>query len=270
MSPDDAQQDSPIEAYLDGLLVDLSAEPPRRARHLLAEAEGHLRDAAEASARTGMSQAEAEADAVARFGPSAALARAERDRRVTPLGVLARQAVTSAWFLGALGAIAVGLSGVVAAVLGAIGGKTFLADVPNRALTASDCSRWLSIYPHAASCHQAAISDWAAETVYYRLAAGLLGAVAMAVFVVARRGMRRRGRWAALPATVVDTVAATLFGASGAWLLLLGADAVVVSSGHGAGQWLSAAPVALGAAAVFAVRLLRDLRSPADAAVAPA
>jgi hypothetical protein len=39
-------------------------------------------------------------------------------------------------------------------------------------------------------------------------------------------------------------------------------DAVVVASGHGAGQWLSAAPVALGLAAVFALRLIRDLRAP--------
>jgi hypothetical protein len=254
-------RNSPIEAYLDGLLVDLRAEPPRQARHLLAEAEAHLRDAAEASA--GMSQVDAEADAVARFGPSAGLARAERDRRITPLGTLVRQGLASAWFLGALGAIAVGLSGVVAAILGAIGGKSFIAGFPGRALTPSDCARWLSIYPHAASCHQAAISDWAAETVYYRIALGLLGGVAMAVFVVARRRMQRRDRWAVLPTTVVDTVAATLFGASGAWLVVLGADAVVVSSGHGAGQWLSAAPIALAAAAVFGVRLLRDLRSPA-------
>ena len=40
----------------------------------------------------------------------------------------------------------------------------------------------------------------------------------------------------------------------------LGVDALIVSSGHGAGQWLSAAPVALAAGLGFGLRLLRDIR----------
>jgi hypothetical protein len=45
------------------------------------------------------------------------------------------------------------------------------------------------------------------------------------------------------------------------WTLGLGVDAIAVTSGHGSGRWLSAAPVALSAAAVFGLRLLRNLRS---------
>lgn len=36
----------------------------------------------------------------------------------------------------------------------------------------------------------------------------------------------------------------------------------VVSSGHASGQWLSAAPVALGLAVVFGLRLAHELRQP--------
>lgn len=60
---------------------------------------------------------------------------------------------------------------------------------------------------------------------------------------------------------MVNTIATTIFGVSGVWLAGLGTDAWVVSSGHGSGQWLSAAPVALVAAAVYGARLLRDLRA---------
>jgi hypothetical protein len=260
-SDEHVDNESPVEAYLDRLLVELRAERPRQARHLLAEAEAHLRDATQEAVDAGMTLADAEAAAVARFGPAAALAEAERARQRTPFGTLVRQGVMSAWFLGAFGATAVGVSGLIAAVLRAVGGERFVADVvPGRVLTASDCARWLAISPRAASCRAAAISDWAAETVYYRIALGILGALAMVAFVVARRRLGRVGAWTSLPAPVVDTVAVTLFGLSGVWLLVQGLDAVVVRSGHGAGQWLSAAPVALAAAAVFAVRLLGDLR----------
>jgi len=252
--------DSPIEAYLDRLLLELRSQPPRHVRQLLAETEAHLRDTADAAVAGGMSRADAEADAVERFGPAPVIAQAERERSRTPLATIARQCLASGWFLGAVGALAVGVSGLVAALLGAIGGSRFLADNPGRLLSASDCARWLGADPGALSCHQAAVADWAAETVYYRLAAGLFGAVALAVFIVARRRLGRLGHWTVLPAAVVDTIALTLFGAAGAVLLAMGVSTVVVSSGHGAGQWLSAAPVALAAAAVFGWRLLRDLR----------
>jgi hypothetical protein len=60
---------------------------------------------------------------------------------------------------------------------------------------------------------------------------------------------------------VSNTAAVTLFGAAGLWTVALGVDALVVSSGRGPGQWISAAVVAVGAAAIFGRRLLRDLRS---------
>ena len=56
---------------------------------------------------------------------------------------------------------------------------------------------------------------------------------------------------------VSDTIAVTAFGAAGVWTLGMGIDAIVQSSAGGSGQWLSAAPIALVAATVYAVRLVR-------------
>lgn len=256
---DDA--DSPIEGYLDCLLTELLPGSPRHVRHLLAETEAHLRDAAADAASRGLTDSEAEREAVELFGPAAQLAGEERRRRPTPLRALARQFLSSGLLLGAVGGLAVGASGVLAAGLWVVGGSRFIIDVaPGRTLAASDCARWLAGYPRAHSCAQAAIADWAYETVGYRLVVGVLGAVAMMMFVALRRRWTRAHRWTALPSTVVDTLATTLFGLSGVWLLGLGIDAVVVNAGHGAGQWLSAAPVAMMMTAVFCMRLVHDLR----------
>jgi hypothetical protein len=259
-----------VEDYLDQLLVKLVPGAPREIRRLMAEAEAHLRDATEEAVARGLTVAEAEQEAVRRFGPAAELAAKERQRRSTPLVMLARQCLTSGLFLGAVGGIAVGVSGLVAGVLRAVGGPRFIVDVaPARTLSASDCARWLAISPAAHSCQQAAVWDWANETVFYRLGVGLLGLVAMTVFVGLRRRWHRTNHWAMLPSTVVDTVAVTLFGLSGVWLLGLGVDAVVIESGHGAGQWLSAAPVAIVMGGGFALRLLRTLRQAPHPGFAP-
>ncbi len=259
--------DDPIEAYLDGMFAGLRSAPPRDARRLLTETEAHLRDAAAEEVRRGSPPIEAETLAVARFGPSPQVVREELHRHHAPWPVMVQAIVASAWFLGAIGAIAVGVSGVVAAGLRTLGGAAFIADTrPTGTLSASDCARWLSLYPGAHSCHQAAVADWAVETVYYRLALGALGVLALAAFVVVKRRWTRTGGWTTLPTTVVDTIAVTAFGAGGVWLAGLGVDAVLVASGHGAGQWLSAAPVALAAAAAFGVRLLRDVQGDPRAA----
>jgi hypothetical protein len=96
--------------------------------------------------------------------------------------------------------------------------------------------------------------------IWYRLALGLLGALALTGFVLARRRSSRVHGWTLLPPAVIDTIAATLFCVGGVWTLGLGIDAIAVSSGDGSGQWLSAAVVALIAAGGFGARLICDLR----------
>jgi hypothetical protein len=247
--------DSPIEDYLDRLLVDAPG-PPREVRALLAESEAHLRDATSEGVAAGLPLEAAEQQAVSKFGTVRAVTTAEARRQTLPLPAVARQVAASGLLLGAVGGLAVGVSGIVTAILGAIGGSTFIVRISHSTrLAPSDCARWLANDPGARSCYQAALSDWAGEVVGFRLVAGVLGAVALAAYFAARRRYARE----LLPRAVVDTIALTVFGASGVWMLGLGVDWLVVG-GNGAGQWLGAAPVALALAGFYGLRLLGDVR----------
>ncbi len=254
-------RDDAIERYLDDLFVELRGTSPRDARALLNETESHLYDAAEEAERAGMGPTEASLEAVRRFGSANQLARRDRKRAGTDL---IRGLIVSGWVLGALGALAIGISGLLAGLMRVAGATNeFLAgDNATANLAPSDCARWLRSYPDAHSCVRAALDDWASETVGYRVVFGMLGLIAIGLFLLARSRWSPARRWLGLPPAVANTIATTLFGISGVWLAGLGIDALIVSSGHGAGQWLSAAPVALAGAVVFGFRLLRGL-SPA-------
>lgn len=258
--------DSPIETYLDQLFRELNHESPRALRDLLRETEAHLRDAAEAAMAHGLDARAAEELAVRRFGPAGSLAAAERARLRTPLRRLAEQTLASAVLLGGIAALVIGVSGAVAALIRAVGGERILVHDPSSALTPTRCASWLRAIPGAGSCRSAALADWADEVVYYRLAAGLLGVVALAAYALWRRRGGGRGRGELLlPTAIRDTIAVTLFTAAGLWTTGLGIDAVVASNGTGSGQWLSAAPLCLAAAAIFGYRLVRGLREPSRA-----
>jgi hypothetical protein len=252
----------PIDAYLDELVTRLSTRRPRQLRSLVAEAEAHLRDDADTRVATGSTRDDAERAAVARFGPADLVAGAERATWRAPLSVIAQQFVGSALLLGGIGAIAVGISGAVALVVRVLSSARFLVDTPTAAvLTPSNCARWLGSHGAVSpgpGCRNAAISDWVSEVIGYRLAAGMLGVLVVLLVELVRR---RRGLLL-LPPQVSDTIGAAAFAAAGVWLLATGIDAIVVSHGDGAGQWISAAPVALAAAAVFALRLIRELQNP--------
>jgi hypothetical protein len=252
--------DSPVERYLDDLFDNLRAAPSRDARSLLAEAEAHLHDLVADGQREGMTPAVAEADAVSRFGEARLLAHRDRDRLHS--GLATRIAIT-AWALASIGAIAVGVSGLLAGLLRLAGvSTTFLVGpAPYMTLSRSDCTRWLANYPHARSCAQAASADWAWETVAYRIVVGALGLAMLGALLLVQRH-RPQLRRARLPLVVVDTIGVIAFIGSGVWLAAMGIDALAVSSGHGAGQWLSAAPVALACGAVFGIRLVRQIEAP--------
>jgi hypothetical protein len=203
---------------------------------------------------------EAERRAVARFGTVRSVAAAEARRSSIPCAALVRQVGVSGLLLGGIGGIAVGVSGVITALLGALGGSTFIVDIsPSTHLAPSDCARWLANDPGAHSCYQAALSDWASEIVGFRLVAGAAGLVAVGAFLLVRRRGTRSQRFETLPAAVIDTIATTLFGLAGAWTLGLGIDWLVVGR-NGAGQWLGAAPAALALGGYYGFRLLRDLQ----------
>lgn len=253
--------DSPIERYLDELARLLAAGRPRDLRYLLAETEAHLHDATEAAVAAGMSHTDAEQLAVDRLGSATDLAHAELARQRPTLRIVAYRTAVSAVLLSAIGSIAVGASGAIAAIIRATGGAAAVADPNASALSPANCARWLGNDPGASSCRAAATADWAAETIFYRIALGIVGAIVLIAFAVlrGRSGMRRDS---ALPRIVVDTIGATAFALAAGWTLVLGIDALVVSSGHGWGQWLSATPVAVVGASMFGVRVIADLRAP--------
>jgi hypothetical protein len=248
--------ESPIEDYLDELTRALADRPPRELRGLLAEAEGHLHEDADTAVARGVPRRQAEAEAVARFGAASTIAAAERARARSSLAATLAQLVRQAVLLAGIGALAVGLSGALAGIVRVLGSDRTLVDIPpGQALSAADCSRWLSLSPTSADCRSAAVADWANETVFYRLAVGIVGLALLLAYAWLRRGARP----SRIITTVRDAVGLTAFGLAAIATLALGINAAV--TGTGAGQWLSATPVALAGATAFAVPLLRHLRS---------
>jgi hypothetical protein len=252
-----------IERYLDELFVALRASQPREARSLLAETEAHLRDMAGAAQRDGLDAVTAAQHAIDEYGDPVIIAVADRRRSTTPLLV---RIGLSGWQLGAVGAIAIGLSGALAGLVHVLGASDrVLATDATTHLSAVDCSRWQTLYPGATSCAQAALRDWAAETIFYRVAVGLLGIMALAALALLRRRSVRVRLARPLPATVSNTIATAAFGTAGVWLAGLGLDAIIVRSGDGAGGWLTAAPFALAAAVFYGRRLIHDIDAPVRA-----
>lgn len=249
---------TPIEDYLDELTVTLRREQPRRARHLLAEAEAHLYDTAEALLASGAGRVAAENEAVARFGAATDIAQAERRSAPLPIRTVLGQVGLSGLLLGSVGAVAVGLSGLVAWLIQLAAGREAIVDVHSGpALTSSYCARFLTNGLPTVSCRAAALDDWAFDTVAFRIALGVLGLLALAAFLLLRRTTRGRAL-GLLPGTISDTIAAGAFGVAAVATLGLGVDALAVH--QAAGQWFSAAVVAIPLAAVFGVRLLSRLR----------
>jgi hypothetical protein len=252
----------PIEEYLDALLVASAGAEPRQSRYLLAEVDAHLHDAAAEAVAAGRGVEEAERDAVRRFGPVTDVARQEAARQSLPIRALWRPIVGSALLLGGLAGAALGLSAVITAVMGSVGGSTFIVNITSHTyLAPSDCARWLSQNPSAHTCYRAALDDWAFEAVAYRAVLGLAGLGMLAVLLLLRRRWRTGGFGLELPRPFVDAIGCTVFTAVSVWLVGVGVDALIVSGGHGAGQGLGTAPPMLALALVFGLRLVQDLRN---------
>lgn len=241
----------PIEAYLDGLQQRLTGSP-REVRRMVAEAESHLYDALDAGLARGLDQAAAEQAALARFGSLADVGAAHAAERRPSWRELASGAAQQCAPLVAVGLLAIGVSGLVARLMVTVwSSTTVFADPPGTRYTASDCHYWLSIHSHAPTCNAAYIAESMADSLQARYAAGVLG-VALVVALLLWR--RRRPARPVLPAMVLPFVGLVAFGLVGLGLLALGLDDVRIADGHGAGQWLSGAVVALPVAAYYALR----------------
>ena len=226
--------DSPIEDYLDDLLRHTHADP-RSTRRLLDEAQDHLLAAADELEHTGLARPDAEAEAVRRFGAVHPLAAATRRASFAALVV---ETFRAALLLGSIGLCAVGVSGLIVAVMNALFGKSFVgADT-------------------VLSAHTASVQEVADDAVVLRVLAGLLGVVLLGIHAVWRR---HRGPGTVLPRALVDTLGAAAFAAGTVALAVACIDQAVQTGSAGVGFALSGALVALPGAVYFSARAAREL-----------
>jgi hypothetical protein len=265
--PGDGRGDA-VDRYLDQL-ADALVLRGRSVRRILAETEDHLRASAADGVRHGLPPDQAAQEAVDRFGPPATVARrfAAAENRL-PAGLLWSAGLALALVAG-IGLVAIGVSGGVAAAMGAVAGKKFVAaDAPGVVYTPQRCAEYRALVPDAATCEQAALEHHYQEVVGYRADAGVLGLLVLAGWWFVRRRRVRSGRSAALPAAYTALGGAVLFGVAALGLLGMGAMQSVFAHDSGEGQLLSGGVVALVVAAGFGLWLLRSMRAPAGPAPA--
>jgi hypothetical protein len=175
-----------------------------------------------------------------------------------PARLLARQLSSAFLWLAAIGLIAIGVSGVVSAAFGAAFGKDFVAaDQPGVVYSADRCAEFMEYAPGASSCREAATIHHYGEIVDDRVAAGVLGLLALGSYALARR--RGWTRTPDLPAAFISTVGATAFGVAAVALLGMSLNLLVVGERSSVGQYLSGGLVSAVVAAAFARSLLSTL-----------
>jgi peptidoglycan biosynthesis protein MviN/MurJ (putative lipid II flippase) len=134
------------------------------------------------------------------------------------------------------------------------------APFPPGSYSRADCARWLAADPATHSCLRAMTSDHVGDIVLDGLAAGVLGLLTLAAFWWLRRRWQDRRTRTALRLGSAEAVGAVLAALVALVTLGTAIDAEMVQRGVGAGQPLSLAIAALGAAAFFAIRLHRATR----------
>lgn len=248
-----------IDEYLDRLASELRLDR-RRARRVLLEAEDHLREAAQRFCADGLPWREAEQRAIDRFGsPRTVARRFAAEAGGVPLPRLGAELALALSLLFGIGMSAIGASGLVADAFGAALGKSFVAgDTNGVTYTPARCADFLSYFPHAGSCEAAATAHHFDEIVTYRIAAGVLGLLALGGWYLLRRRFARRG--GLLPEGFATTIGVTLFGLAALILLAMGGIPILLGQPTGAGGQLSGGLLALSVFAGFARSFLHVLR----------
>lgn len=241
---DDLIPDGPVERYLDDLFDNL-AGTGAAGRRSVSEADDHLRSAVADSVAAGVEPEQAEREAVERFGRPGTIATQLRVAH-RGVGALIRPFITGTVWVGLVGALALGVSGLVSEVLGRAFGAGFVAgDSDGVTYTAARCADFFEYFPNAGSCEGAASLHHWGEVVEYRVALGILGLLALGAWVVLRRRTRLGGTAWRAPAPIVALVVAGLAGASGAAMLFLSLGGISFDHSQGTGVMLADGSVAL-------------------------
>ena len=248
--------DDLIAAYLVQLKAGLRTPG---AELVLAEAEDHLRESVAAGLAIGMSEREAQEAAISAFGSVRAVVRAHALRRAQ----LAAGLVLAALKLGWTGMFAVAASGFVALAMNHLLGRSFVGGAPaGTRFAPAQCQYWLSIWPSAHSCAQAAMLESSSDAVSLRvLGGGVAGLALLGAYLLALRYSRGR-RVRALPRAIFPLAAAAVFTAGALALAVCTFTGGPLGVPAGPGSYLSGAMVAAAVAAAYAVRARRAVSRP--------
>jgi hypothetical protein len=254
------EEDGPVEEYLDRLLLSLSG-PPRYVRRTLAEVEAHLHDAVAEELAAGRSHADAETVAVARIGAVHSVT-GHTPLFSRPSAALVRRTALAGSLIGGVALVAYAVSAAISwALAGLRGGQFVSAPFPPGSYTAADCARWLAGDPATHSCVTAMTRDHVGDILLQGMAAGFLGLIALFAFWLMRQRWQDRGTLTALPIGSAEAVGAILALLVAAIGIGDAVDLETVERGLGAGQPIAIAIAALCAAAFFALRLYRGVRT---------
>ena len=256
----------PIDSYLDELLPHLRG-PASVVRSTLAEAEDHLRDAADAEIARGATPEEAQLTAIAAFGNVREVSMAaNRDVVALSAAQLTAALAGAAGRMVAVGFGAVAVAAVAARALAAATSTHFVFGAPAGAtFSTAQCQHFLDLHPSASRCTVAAGLENADDATFLHLGAAVLGLLAVGlVFLVVRRVRPAAGAVRTpVPSGIVPAVGAAMFGTVGVALIAAGFSDAFVAGLWGRGLWYMEGVVALVVAGGYVVRFGRALLTPA-------
>lgn len=224
---------------------------------VLAEAEDHLRESAAGGLAIGMTETEAQEAAISAFGPVGAVVRAHRAKRVP----LVADLVLAAWKLGWMGMFAIAGSGFVALAMNHLLGRAFVGQAQaGAAYPAAKCQYWLSVWPGAHTCAQAAMLESSSDAVSLRVIGGGTGGLVLLAGYLVARGLWRRRAIPVLPGGFVPGAVVVIFGLGALGLAVITLTGSPLGPPAGPGTYLSGALAALAVAVAYSPAARHALR----------